>query len=107
MSEQPRKEEHLVLKRTLVVLGIGLFFVVGLLPVFLLLAFADKLRGAPFIILFMLYLGALGAALTLLLRNRLLHQERAMLGDELFFEYYPREREREQRRLRRKGLTKE
>ncbi|MBO4419233.1 MAG: hypothetical protein J5789_05370 [Oscillospiraceae bacterium] len=85
---------------TLIYLGLGLVMSLCSAPLYFLLAYADVLRGWLFTLLLVLYIGLIAAGGMFLLRRRSLRHERNQLGDEVFFEMYPREWRRE---LRRRG----
>ena len=82
----------------------GLFFgtlaaaaVVMIVPVVLLVAFADKL-GAWWAILLILYMGILISVYTWIVYPREMARMRYLLGDEAFFLVYPGEKKKERKR---------
>lgn len=70
-------------------------------PAVVLVIFAEKLKGALFVVLWIVYLAALLALMIPILRAAKLRRLRSTFGDELFFAYYPKEYRRELRRWRR------
>jgi len=99
MKNRTFSNRHPVLYRTLVALGsTAVPFIVGFAPIFLLLAYADRISGVLFAVLLVLYIALLFAVAILVVRPRRMNELRAILGDEAFFARYPHEKKKELRR---------
>ena len=72
------------------------------LPALLLFCYADRL-GLSWSILLFAYMGLLTASYAMIIRPREMAKLRYDLGDEQFFEIFPREKKKEQRRMERAG----
>lgn len=80
--------------------GIGFYFIAALCPLYLLISFGEELGGWLYMLLLFLYFIMLAVAGAVLYRRNELRRERVLLGDEAFFEMYPRLWRRELRRRR-------
>jgi len=84
-----------------VMLALSVVITAGLnLPAILLFCYADRL-GLSWSVLLFAYMGLLIATYALIIRPRELAKLRYDLGDERFFELFPREKKKEQRKLAR------
>lgn len=88
----------------LLAIGLGLSFTAVTSVLFFLIASSDLLPRWLYVVLEVLYFLVLAIVGGCLYRRIDLRRERAQLGDEVFFEMYPREWKREIKRRKRMGL---
>ena len=91
------KEKTLPLRPLLWALGLFGFFFITLVPLALIIINGDKI-GWIWVPLAVLYMALFIAANAVLIRRKRLDQIHFTIGDELFYQQYPREYARDQRK---------